>query len=50
MSNPAYPNINSERLWQRHLDMAKLGATAGGGVHRLALTDLDIEAHRLLND
>lgn len=30
--------------------MAKLGATAGGGVHRLALTDLDIEAHTLLND
>lgn len=50
MSNPAYPNINADRLWQRHLDMAKLGATAGGGVHRLALTDLDIEAHSLLND
>lgn len=50
MSNAAYPEINSTRLWQRHVDMAKLGATAGGGVHRLALTDLDIEAHMLLND
>jgi beta-ureidopropionase / N-carbamoyl-L-amino-acid hydrolase len=50
MSNPAYPGINSKRLWQRHLDMAKLGATAGGGVHRLALTQLDIEAHKLLSE
>ncbi len=50
MSNTQYPEINAARLWQRHVDMAKLGATAGGGVHRLALTDLDIEAHTLLND
>jgi N-carbamoyl-L-amino-acid hydrolase len=43
-----YPKINAERVWQRHMDLARIGATAGGGVHRLALTDTDIEAHRLL--
>lgn len=43
-----YPDINADRLWQRHLDMAKIGGTDGGGVHRLALTAEDIEAHRLL--
>ena len=48
MSNPPYPEINSKRLWQRHLDMAKIGGTPGGGVHRLALTPEDIEAHLLL--
>lgn len=50
MSNSCYPEINADRLWQRHLDMAKIGATLGGGVHRLALTREDIEAHRLLGD
>ena len=45
-----YPSINSERVWQRHMDLAKIGATDGGGVHRLAMTDLDIEAHRLIAD
>jgi N-carbamoyl-L-amino-acid hydrolase len=48
MSKNQYPSINADRLWQRHLDMAKIGATDGGGVHRMALTDLDIEAHLLL--
>ncbi len=48
MSNTPYPEINSKRLWQRHLDMARIGATDGGGVHRLALTEEDIEAHLLL--
>jgi len=43
-----YPKINAERVWQRHMDLAKIGATDGGGVHRLALTDLDIDAHRLI--
>jgi N-carbamoyl-L-amino-acid hydrolase len=45
-----YPNINSARVWQRHMELAKIGATDGGGVHRLAMTDLDIEAHRLIAD
>ena len=44
----SYPKINAERVWQRHMDLAAIGATAGGGVHRLALSDEDIEAHRLL--
>lgn len=48
--SPAYPPINADRLWQRHLDMARIGATEGGGVHRLALTAEDIEAHALLAD
>lgn len=48
MTFPKRPTINADRLWQRHMDMAKIGATEAGGVHRLALTDEDIEAHRLL--
>ncbi len=40
-----YPKINASRVWQRHMELAKIGATSGGGVHRLALTDLDIKAH-----
>lgn len=42
-----YAEIDSDRLWQRHMDMAKIGATEGGGVHRLALTGEDIAAHHL---
>lgn len=45
-----FPKINAERVWRRHIELARIGATAGGGVHRLALTDLDIEAHCLLNE
>ncbi len=40
--------IDAERVWARHMELAAIGATAGGGVHRLALSDLDIEAHCLL--
>ncbi|MGI9410838.1 MAG: M20 family metallo-hydrolase [Hyphomicrobiaceae bacterium] len=40
--------INADRVWARHMELAAIGATEGGGVHRLALSDLDIEAHRLL--
>ncbi|MFY0611151.1 MAG: M20 family metallo-hydrolase [Hyphomicrobiaceae bacterium] len=47
--NLMFPKINAERVWQRHMELAKIGETAGGGVHRLALTDLDIEAHVLIN-
>ncbi|MGI9385117.1 MAG: M20 family metallo-hydrolase [Methyloligellaceae bacterium] len=42
------PKINADRVWERHMEMAKIGATPGGGVHRLALTAEDIAAHRLL--
>lgn len=41
------PLINSERLWQSLMDLAQLGATAKGGVCRLALTDLDRQARDL---
>jgi N-carbamoyl-L-amino-acid hydrolase len=33
--------INSDRLWDSLMEMAKIGATEKGGVCRLALTDLD---------
>ena len=40
-------SINSERLWRRLMAMAEIGATPGGGSHRLTLTDED-EAGRQL--
>src|SRR5690606_37249675 len=40
--------IDAERLWHRHVEMARLGGTPKGGVCRLALTDEDIKAHLLL--
>ncbi len=40
--------IREDRLWQRHVEMAKLGATAKGGVNRQALSAEDIAARRLL--
>ncbi len=33
--------INSSRLWQSLMDLARIGATDKGGVRRLALTDVD---------
>ncbi|NHC52845.1 Zn-dependent hydrolase [Pseudomonas sp. AU8050] len=41
------PLINRDRLWQSLMDLARLGATAKGGVCRLALTDLDRQARDL---
>ncbi|UTL89353.1 Zn-dependent hydrolase [Pseudomonas fluorescens] len=40
-------HVNSARLWQSLMDLARLGATAKGGVCRLALTDLDRQARDL---
>lgn len=40
--------VNEARLWQRHMDMAKLGAIPGNGVNRQALSDEDIAARQLL--
>ena len=37
--------VDLDRLWQRHIDMAKLGATERGGVNRAALTISDVEVH-----
>ena len=33
--------VNGGRLWQSLMELATIGATAKGGVCRLALTDLD---------
>jgi beta-ureidopropionase / N-carbamoyl-L-amino-acid hydrolase len=48
MTNSPPVAIDSERLWARHMAAAQLGATAGGGVNRGALTAPDIELHRQL--
>jgi beta-ureidopropionase / N-carbamoyl-L-amino-acid hydrolase len=40
-------SINSQRLWQSLMDLAKIGATDKGGVRRLALSKLDGEARDL---
>lgn len=45
-----YPTINAERVWRRHMELAAIGATSGGGVHRLALSAEDIAAHRRIAD
>ncbi|MET3134141.1 N-carbamoyl-L-amino-acid hydrolase [Oxalobacteraceae bacterium GrIS 1.11] len=40
--------INGERLWAALMELAKIGATAKGGVKRLALTDLDKQGRDLV--
>jgi beta-ureidopropionase / N-carbamoyl-L-amino-acid hydrolase len=40
--------INGDRLWQSLMELARIGATAKGGVCRLALTDLDRQARELV--
>jgi len=42
------PRINGERLWDSLMELAQIGATAKGGVKRLALTDLDKEGRDLV--
>lgn len=39
--------VNENRLWQRHIDMAEIGATANGGVNRQAFTDEDRRGRKL---
>ena len=39
--------IDSKRLWGSLMELAKIGATAKGGVRRLALSDLDGQARDL---
>ena len=36
--------VREDRLWQRHMDLASIGATVRGGVNRQALTPEDVEA------
>ena len=40
--------VREDRLWQRHMDMAKLGGTPKGGVNRQALSKEDAAARNLL--
>ncbi len=42
--------VNERRLWQRHMEMAKIGETPKGGVNRQALTPEDVRARALLPD
>ena len=44
----AVAEINGDRLWQRHMEMAQVGATGRGGVNRQALTPEDAQARALL--
>ncbi len=39
--------VNGDRLWASLMDLAAIGGTPKGGVHRLALTDLDRQARDL---
>ncbi|HZP87839.1 MAG TPA: Zn-dependent hydrolase [Burkholderiales bacterium] len=41
-------SIDSQRLWDSLMDLAKIGATEKGGVRRLALSDLDGQARDLV--
>lgn len=40
--------VREDRLWQRHVDMARLGGLPGGGVNRQALSAEDAAARNLL--
>ncbi len=40
--------INGQRLWDSLMELARIGATAKGGVCRLALTDLDRQGRDLV--
>lgn len=42
--------VNGKRLWNSLMEMGRIGATAGGGVGRLALTELDKQARGLFVD
>lgn len=44
----AVDRVDQERLWQRHMEMARIGAIPGNGVNRAAFSKEDIAARRLL--
>ncbi|HET6493234.1 MAG TPA: Zn-dependent hydrolase [Burkholderiales bacterium] len=44
----AVNRIDQERLWQRHMEMARIGAIPGNGVNRAAFSKEDIAARALL--
>src|ERR1700687_3956131 len=41
-------HMDRDRLWRRHMELARFGATANGGVNRQALSEEEIEARRQL--
>lgn len=42
--------VSEERLWRRHMEMARIGAIPGNGVNRAALSTEDIAARKVLID
>ncbi len=44
----AVERVDAARLWQRHLEMAQIGAIPNNGVNRAAFSEEDIQARRLL--
>jgi N-carbamoyl-L-amino-acid hydrolase len=44
----AVSRVDRERLWQRHMEMARIGAIPGNGVNRAAFSKEDIAARKLL--
>ena len=42
------PTVDQARLWDAHMDMARLGATPEGGSNRPALSEADAQARALL--
>ena len=44
----AVNRVDEKRLWQRHADMARIGAIPNNGVNRAALSQEDIAARKLL--
>jgi N-carbamoyl-L-amino-acid hydrolase len=44
----AVNGVDRERLWQRHMEMARIGAIPGNGVNRAAFSREDVEARKLL--
>ena len=42
--------VDPDRLWSRQAATDRIGATAAGGAHRMALTPEDIASHRLIAD
>lgn len=50
-SSPAAENLlDDDRLWSRHMELARIGGLPGGGVNRQALTTEDARARALLID
>jgi N-carbamoyl-L-amino-acid hydrolase len=42
--------VSAERLWRRHMEVARFGATPAGGVDRPALSPAEVQARRYLLD